>query len=112
MELATLSGNNMTPCLLIRDPERNLAIAQDLDEDTEKLDVRLAPAVSFAARVESGGKPVTNATGALVFWTGTSGMHLNDLISRTNTPGQIELVAMPTGRRYGLQISAAGHGAK
>ncbi|MEO8427447.1 MAG: carboxypeptidase regulatory-like domain-containing protein, partial [Verrucomicrobiota bacterium] len=105
-------GNNMTPCLLIRDPERNLALAQDLDEDTEKLDLRLAPAVSFAARVESDGKLVTNATVALVFWTGNSGSHLNDLASRTNTSGQIELVALPPGRRYGLQISAAGYGAK
>ena len=41
-----MPGNDMTPCVLVRDPERNLAIAQDLEEDTEKLDLRLAPAVS------------------------------------------------------------------
>jgi Carboxypeptidase regulatory-like domain len=105
-------GNEMTPCLLIRDPERNLAIAQNLDEDTEKLDLRLAPAVSFAARVECDSKPVTNATATLVFWTGNNGMHLNGLSPRTNTPGQIEIVGLPPGRRYGLQISAAGYGSK
>jgi protocatechuate 3,4-dioxygenase beta subunit len=105
-------GNNMTPCVLIRDPEHNLAVAQDLDEDSEKLDLRLAPAVSFATRVECDGKPVTNATAALVFWAGNSGMHLNGLSSRTNLPGQIEVMALPLGRRYGLQVSANGYGSK
>jgi protocatechuate 3,4-dioxygenase beta subunit len=38
-------------------------------------------------------------------------MHLG-LNSRTNAPGQIEISAMPLGRRYGLQVSANGYGSK
>jgi uncharacterized GH25 family protein len=105
-------GNDMTPCLFVRDAERNLAVAQDLEEETDTFELRLAPAVSFVVQVQSEGKPVTNATAAFVFWTGNSGMHLNNLKSRTNTPGQLEFAGIPTGRRYGLQVSATGYGGK
>lgn len=102
--------SDMSFCLLIRDPERNLAVAQDIDEDTGPLDLRLAPGVTFAGRAECDGKPVTNATAALVFWTGRSGMHLSGLCRGTNTPGRFEIPALPPGRRYGLYVSAPGYG--
>jgi protocatechuate 3,4-dioxygenase beta subunit len=103
---------DMTFCLVARDPERNLAVAQDIDEDTGPLDLRLASAMSMAGRVECEGKPVTNATAALVFWAGNSGMHLSGLAMGTNTPGRFEIPALPLGRRYGLSVSAPGYGQK
>ena len=54
-------------------PEHNLAVAQDLDEDATNLDLKLAPGLTLAGRAECDGKPLTNATAALVFWTGRSG---------------------------------------
>ena len=102
--------SDRTLCLLIRDPERNLAVAQDIDEDTGPLDLRLAPGITFTGRAECDGKPVTNATATLVFWTGNSGMHLPGLSTGTNTPGRFEIGALPPGRRYGLYISAPGYG--
>jgi hypothetical protein len=104
--------NDMTPCVLIRDPERNLAIAQDIDEDGGPMDLKLAPGMTLVGRVECDGKPVTNATAALVFWTGNSGMHLNGLTTGTNEPGHFEMPALPPGRRYGLYVSAPGYGQK
>ena len=103
--------NNSTPCVLIRDVEHNLAAAQDLDENTTNLELKLAPALTFAGRVESDGKPVTNATAQLVFWTGHRGMWLSGL-ARNNPSGQIEIPAMPPGRKYGLVVSAPGYGQK
>ena len=97
-------------CILVRDAEHNLAVAQDLDEDAGTLDLKLAPALTLSARVESDGKPVTNATVALIFWSGNSGMHLTDLSSKTNAPGRFEIPALPTGRKYGLMVSAPGYG--
>lgn len=103
--------NDSTPCILIRDAERNLAVAQDLDEDTTNVDLKLAPGLTLVGRAECDGKPVTNATAALVFWTGRSGMWLQGL-ARTNTPGQYEIPALPPGRRYGVIVSAPGYGQK
>ncbi len=59
--------SDSTPCVLVRDAEHNLAVAQDLDEDTGTLDLKLAPGLTLAGRAESDGKPVTNATAAIGF---------------------------------------------
>ncbi len=105
--------NDSTPCILVRDTEHNLAAAQDLDEDTTNVDLKLAPGLTLAGRAECDGKPVANATAALVFWTGRSGMWLQGL-ARTNTPtpGQFEIPALPPGRKYGVIVSAPGYGQK
>jgi hypothetical protein len=103
--------NDQTVCALVRDVEHNLAVAQDLDEDTTNLDLKLAPGLTLAGRAEAGGKPLTNATAQLVFWTGRSGMWLQGL-ARTTTPGQYEIPALPPGRKYGVIVSAPGYGQK
>lgn len=99
-------------CLLVRDPARNLAVAQDIDEETGPLDLRLAAGLTVAGRAEDQGRPITNATAALVFWSGNSGMHLYGLAGKTNVPGQFEIPALPPGRKYGLYVSAPGYGQK
>jgi len=73
--------------------------------------LKLAPGLTLAGRAESDGKPVTNATAKLVFWTGRSGSWLDGL-ARTNTPGQFEIPALPPGRKYGVVVSAPGYGQK
>ena len=101
--------NDSTACILVRDTEHSLAVAQDIEEDTTNLDLKLAPGLTLVGRAESGGKPLTNATAQLVFWTGRSGMWLQGL-ARTNTPGQYEIPALPPGRKYGVIVSAPGYG--
>jgi protocatechuate 3,4-dioxygenase beta subunit len=103
---------DMTYCLLIRDPERNLAVAQDIEEESGPLELKLAPGLTLVGRAECDGKPVTNATAALVFWAGNSGMHLTGLCTGTNVPGHFEVSALPPGRKYGLYVSAPGYGQK
>lgn len=100
-----------TVCVLARDVDHNLAVAQDIDEDTGPLDLKLAPALTLAGRAEADGKPISNVTAQLVFWTGRSGMWLQGL-ARTNTPGQYEIPALPPGRKYGVIVSAPGYGQK
>jgi protocatechuate 3,4-dioxygenase beta subunit len=104
--------NDSVTCLLVRDVEHNLAVAQDIDEETGPLDLKLEPGLTLAGRAECDGKPVTNAAGTLIFWTGRSGMHLSGLSRGTNTPGQFEIPALPPGRKYGVLISAPGYGQK
>ena len=98
-----------TASVLVRDAEHNLAVAEDLEEDSGPLDLKLAPGLTLAGRVEADGKPITNATASLLFWAGNRGMCLSGL-ARTNTPGQYEIPALPPGRRYGLIVSAPGYG--
>ena len=100
-----------TACVLARDAEHNLAAAQDIDEDTGALDLKLAPGLALAGRAEADGKPITNATATVVFWTGRSGMWLPGL-ARPSTPGQYEIPALPPGRKYGVIVSAPGYGQK
>jgi protocatechuate 3,4-dioxygenase beta subunit len=104
--------NDTTACILVRDPEHNLAVAQDIDEDTGPLDLKLAPGLTLAGRAESDGKPVTNATATLIFQTGRSGSYLTGLSRGTNTPGRFEIPAIPPGRKYGILVSAPGYGQK
>jgi hypothetical protein len=104
--------NETTACILVRDAEHNLAVAQDIDEDTGPLDLKLAPGLTLASRAECDGKPVTNATATLIFWNGRSGMHLTDLSRRSNAPGHFEIPALPPGRKYGIAVSAPGYGQK
>jgi protocatechuate 3,4-dioxygenase beta subunit len=102
--------NNSTPCVLVRDPEHNLATAQDIDEDTGPLELKLAPGLTLTGQVQCDGKPVTNIAATLIFWSGNSGMWLTGLSRATNTPGRFEIPALPPGRKYGLVVSAPGYG--
>jgi protocatechuate 3,4-dioxygenase beta subunit len=103
-------GNGTTSRLLIRDPERNLATACELEEGSGPLDLRLEPGLTLVGRAECGGKPLTNATASLLFWTGDKGETLTGLCVGTNTPGRFEIPALPPGRRYGVYVSAPGYG--
>jgi hypothetical protein len=103
--------NGRTFCLLIRDTGRNRAVAQDIDEDTRTLDLRLEPGLTLAGAAESSdGKPLANVSATLVFWTGNTGYHLNNMNALTNSPGRFEIPALPAGRRYGVNVSAEGFG--
>jgi len=102
--------NDTTACILVRDAEHNLAVAQDVDEETGPLDLKLAPGLTLAGRVESDGKLVTNATATLIFWAGRGGAHLPGLSRATNAPGRFEIPALPPGRKYGIAVSAPGYG--
>jgi hypothetical protein len=108
----TLGPRGVTPCLLVRDAEHNLAVVQDLDEDTGPLDLKLAPGLTLAGRVECDGKPITNATATLIFWTGNMGANLTGWSRGSNTPGRFEIPALPPGRKYGIAVSAPGYGQK
>ena len=107
-----IGQNDATACVLVRDAEHNLAVAQDIEEDTGPLDLKLAPGLTLVGRAESDGKPLTNVTAALIFQTGRSGMYLTDLSRGTSRPGQFEIPALPPGRKYGVIVSAPGYGQK
>ena len=67
---------------------RNLAAAQDIEEAPRPLDLRLEPGLVVSGRVEDeNGKPLTNATVRLYFWSGNSGSQFDDKPIRTDAQG-------------------------
>ncbi len=106
------AGRENTACILVRDAAKNLAAATDLEEDAGSLELTLSPGITLAGKAEFEGKPITNVSAALVFWTGNSGMHLYGVAVGTNVPGRFEIPALPVGHRYGVYVSAPGFGQK
>ena len=102
----------ITPCLLVQDGEKNLAVAQDIDESSGPVELKLEEGLTIVGRVESEGKPVANVNASLIFWSGRTGMSLPGLGRSTNSPGHFEIVALPKGRKYGLSVTAPGYGTK
>lgn len=105
------SGSMQTPCLVARDIERNLAVAQDIEASTTTLDLRLETGLIVAGRVEDvNSKPLSNATIRLFLWSGNSGYQFDDKPFKTDAQGRFEITAMPPGRKYSLDATAKGYG--
>jgi beta-lactamase regulating signal transducer with metallopeptidase domain len=105
-------SNEVKMYLLIRDVEHNLAVLQDVDDETDPFDIKLAPALTLAGRAKSGGKPITNVTAKLVFFcTDHEAVVLKD-VAKTNISGHYEILALPPGGKYGVVVAAPGYGEK
>jgi protocatechuate 3,4-dioxygenase beta subunit len=99
--------------LIARELEHNFAASHTVDETTTKLDLHLQPGLTLSVKVEDpGGKPVTNAAGSLIIYSGNSGVSLNRPPSATSADdqGRIQFNALPQGHRYSITIRAAGFG--
>jgi len=104
-------GQQQTFCLVARDVTHNLAVAQDLEESTTTLDLRLEPGFVVGGRVEDvNGKPLSNATVRLHFWVGNSGSQFENKPIRPDAQGRFEVTALPPGRKYSLDATAKGYG--
>jgi hypothetical protein len=98
-------------CVVARDPARNLAAAEDIEEDTTTLDLRLTPAQSVAgALTDLDGKPLTTGTAQLNIWVGSMGSSLGGEPSKTDARGHFVINALPANRRFWLWAAAPGYG--
>lgn len=111
LNLRRIPPNDVTMCLVARDVKHNLAAAQDVDEDTDSLDLKLGPALTLVGRAECDGKPIANVTARLVVRIGQGLAYLGDFV-QTNTIGQYVISAFPPGRKYSVLVSALGYGQK
>jgi len=96
--------------LIARDPERNLAVAEDVDEETTNVTLRLGPGLTLVGKVvDVSGKPVPKARAHVLFWTERTGSPLGAPVI-ADGEGRFEIKALPPGRRYGVTASAKGFG--
>jgi protocatechuate 3,4-dioxygenase beta subunit len=96
--------------LVARDLKRNLALAQSFDEETTNLDLRLEPGLTVTGRaIAENGKAITNVEVEVMLWSERMGSSFGKPIP-AEADGRFEIKALPTGRRYGVIVSAKGYG--
>jgi hypothetical protein len=105
-----MSSREETAYLLLRNTERNLAAAIELDDDAETLDVKLSSGVILSGKaVDVEGKGIPNAEISLTFWNSGSGYGSRE-VTEINTEGYFQIRAVPSGHRYSVTASAEGYG--
>jgi len=87
--------------LIARDLRRELAAAHTIDETTTNLDLHLQPGLTIAtAAQDPNGKPITNATASLVFYSGNTEAPISESPISSDGKGVIRFTALPQGCRY------------
>jgi uncharacterized GH25 family protein len=98
-------------CLMVLDPKRNLAVAQEINETTTTLDLQLEPSLVICGRVQTpDGQPLANATLTAHVWMGNMGTQFGNQPGKTDAQGRFEMTGFPKGRQYGLWANAKGYG--
>ena len=98
-------------CVVASDAAHNLAAAEDVDEDTTTIELKLAPATSVAgALTDIEGKPLSTGMAHLNIWVGNMGSNLRQEPARTDARGRFVINALPANRRYWLSATAPGYG--
>ena len=104
-------GRETAPCLIVRDPARNLAVAEEIEEGATSLDLHLKAGLVLTGRVEDpGGKPLANASVQVFVQSANMTSPLDDRPVKTDAEGRFEIKCLPAGGQYTLWANAKGHG--
>jgi protocatechuate 3,4-dioxygenase beta subunit len=102
--------SGLVPVIVARDLERNLAAAQDLEEGTTNVSLRLEPGLTLTGAVTGeDGKVITNAEVQLIIRIPRISGSLGSAV-RADATGHFEIKAVPTDREFSLSVSAKGYG--
>jgi len=105
-------GQNLTPYVLARSRDRNLAVAMEFDQTAaEDLKIALSPGVILSGKVtDAQGKEVPGAKLSLTFWPGQMGFGMPEESARPDASGRFEIRAVPAGHRFSVSATAEGYG--
>jgi hypothetical protein len=96
--------------LIAQDEKRNLAVAEDIDETTRALDLRLQPGLVITGRIQDPeGQALTNGTVSVTLWAGNMGSSFRDP-AKADSNGQFKVLCLPQTRRYSINATAPGYG--
>jgi protocatechuate 3,4-dioxygenase beta subunit len=102
---------NMRPFIMARSGAGHLAAVREIDENTTNLDLPLEPALTITAKVQdTKGKPIPGAAAMLSLSTEERTYNTTQQPAIADEQGVIHFETLPQGEKYGLSISAAGHG--
>jgi uncharacterized GH25 family protein len=100
-------------CLVARHEQRNLAAVEEIGEDIKRLDIKLAPGVTFAGKVvDSDNKGIAGAKVRVMLRLSNWGSSLSRRQAETDDTGNFEIRAIPAGQNYNIYASAEGYGQK
>lgn len=98
---------------IARIEERNLAIAVEIDEETEKLDLELKLGVTFTGKVvDPDGNGIAGARIMIMLLVSNWGSSLGQGQVETDVEGKFEVKAIPAQHKYGVYARADGYGEK
>ncbi|HCO94472.1 MAG TPA: hypothetical protein DIU00_11060, partial [Phycisphaerales bacterium] len=101
-----------TTYLLVRQKERNLAVAMVLDLSANTVNVKLTGGAILSGKVvDVEGKGIPSAELSLTFWMPSIGYRNNE-VTEIDESGNYEIRAVPPGHRYSVNASADGYGGR
>jgi protocatechuate 3,4-dioxygenase beta subunit len=96
--------------LVARETARNLAVAEDIEEGTTNVTLRLGPGLTLVGKVTGvEGKAIPKANVHVTFWTERMGSSLGAPVT-ADTEGRFEIKGLPPGRKYDVTASAKDFG--
>jgi len=100
------------PYLIAQHRKKNLGVVVKLEQNMDKLNIRLKPAVAVTGFVtDTMGKALRDAKADIIFWGDNMGTMLPKSANRTNRKGRFKITAIPPhDQRYSLVIEADGYG--
>lgn len=104
--------NEEEPYLIALHRKKNLGAIVKLEQNIEKLNIRLKPAVAVTGFVtDTMGKAIRNAKTHLIFWSGNIGTMLSSSVNKTDRKGRFKIPTIPThDQKYILVAEADGYG--
>ncbi len=101
--------------LVVRQKQRNLAAAVEIEEDDKTLDIKLAPGVVFAGVVvDTEGKAISGAKITVMLRASNWGSPITDWRQQggtlTDAEGKFEVKAIPPECKYNVRVSAEEYG--
>ncbi len=99
--------------IVLRDVERDLAAAVQVDNTKGPLTVEMTPGVTVTGRVvDSDGREV--AHGRMTLYMVVPGWRLviGELLTQVSETGEFRISALPRGRSFALDVGAAGYGVR
>jgi hypothetical protein len=104
-------GETPITYLIARDEKNNLADANEVNEDTKQLDIKLKDGIILSGSVvDVNNKPIAGAAIQVYFRAGNNSSSITDKGNKTGADGRFEIKAIPAEQRYEVYASAEGFG--
>lgn len=104
-------GGDIPFHIVVQAKKENLGWTGPVEEETNQIDIKLTPAVTYTGRVvDSNGKAIAEAKITLMARFGNYGSNLGDEQVKSDKEGRFELKCVPQGLKCSVSAQADGYG--